>query len=664
MATPPVTDLSPDDVRAALSRVLASDAFAASARHRELLRYLVERMLGGDIAALRETTLALDVFRRDGATYDSAADPIVRVEMTRLRSRLKQYYATAGRDDPIEIAVPKGGYVPIIAPRVAGALPAAFEPAVDVSVPATDVPAPVAATAPRRFQLPFAPAMLVALAALALSAWALWRTNEPRPPSTVAVIPYAAPSGDRALAQTGEIVSAFMNVALSRMSDVRVIAPTSVADAMRRTHDALEAGKTLAADYVITGTVDRSADGVAIATKLIRTRDRAQVFERTMSAPQDRVVPSQADVVTALLAKLSNEAPRNAVADAFAMPADPVARERWITARVLMSRFTPHGAADAEPLFREVNEREPTFAPAYAYRATALWWGAATRDQTTRHIAASARALAEHAIALDPGQPHALVVMAAIATLVDFDFVRADALYRQAIRLGPSVGGVHQSYAGGLLYMGRFDEALAEVRLARTLDPFNVSARYYEALILGYGRRYDEAEVQCLDALAVDPTNPVVVLNCAQIASRAGAHELAVRRVAQLKPEHASLAIARVIEAEIAARAGDLAGARAIHAKAHKAGPVPATWAYEEATLFLVLGERERALARLDEAFQGGQPTIVGVDPAWEGMRGDHAVRAVLERHAPQIAAVSDRIREARAKTRLAGSGAAPLSPS
>ncbi|MFI4925735.1 MAG: hypothetical protein ACHQJ7_11425, partial [Vicinamibacteria bacterium] len=506
MGTAAVIDFPESDVRAALGRVLSSDEFASSTRHRELLRYLVDNVLGGRIGALRETTLALDVFGRDGATYDSAADPIVRVEMTRLRTRLKQYYAGDGRDDPIVIAVPKGGYVPTFVRRADEPGSPTFDLGPPTLDPTTPLPAaqadvlPPIATPARRWLPRIAPAMLVAVVALALAAWALWRTNEPRAPSTVAVIPYVAPAEDRALAQTGEIVSAFMNVALSRMPDVRVVATSSVVDAMRRTHDALEAGRTLSADYVITGTVDRTADGVAIETRMIRTRDRASVFERRTSASQERVVPEQAGVASALVAKLSNQVPGTAITEAFAMPADPIARERWITARLLMSRFTPHGAAEADALFREVSEREPTFAPAYAYRATAVWWGAQAKDRSTRDIAPEVRALAEHAIALDPGQPYAYVAMAAIATLVDFDFVRAEALYRQAIKLAPSVAGVHQGYAGGLLYTGRFDESLAEIRLARTLDPFNLSMRYYEAMILGYGRRFEEADVQCRDA--------------------------------------------------------------------------------------------------------------------------------------------------------------------
>ncbi|MFI4925346.1 MAG: hypothetical protein ACHQJ7_09420, partial [Vicinamibacteria bacterium] len=180
------------------------------------------------------------------------------------------------------------------------------------------------------------------------------------------------------------------------------------------------------------------------------------------------------------------------------------------------------------------------------------------------------------------------------------------------------------------------------------------SMRYYEAMILGYGRRFEEADVQCRDALAVDASNPVVVLNCAQIATRGGAHGRAAELVTLLKPEHASLAIARVVDAHCVASAGDVAAADAIYAKTLAAGRGPDAWAYEEATLLLALGHRERALARLDDAFRTGQPTIVGIDPAWDSVRASRDFRALLERHAPQIAAVSERSLVRRTATRLA----------
>ena len=43
-------------------------------------------------------------------SYDPSINATVRVEAGRLRSRLRDYYADEGRNDPVVIDVPKGGY--------------------------------------------------------------------------------------------------------------------------------------------------------------------------------------------------------------------------------------------------------------------------------------------------------------------------------------------------------------------------------------------------------------------------------------------------------------------------------------------------------------------------------------------------------------------------
>ena len=53
----------------------------------------------------------MEIFDRDSA-YDSRVDSIVRVEASRLRSKLAAYYTDEGRNDPVIIELPKGGYVP------------------------------------------------------------------------------------------------------------------------------------------------------------------------------------------------------------------------------------------------------------------------------------------------------------------------------------------------------------------------------------------------------------------------------------------------------------------------------------------------------------------------------------------------------------------------
>lgn len=105
-------------VRKALERVLASKAFGGAQRSSTLLRFVVEETLAGRAARLKEYSLGADALGR-GPDFDPRADPIARVEASRLRQRLELYYATEGVRDPLVIALPKGGYAPTFAERAA-----------------------------------------------------------------------------------------------------------------------------------------------------------------------------------------------------------------------------------------------------------------------------------------------------------------------------------------------------------------------------------------------------------------------------------------------------------------------------------------------------------------------------------------------------------------
>jgi hypothetical protein len=80
-----------------------------SNRSQRFLRYVVEHSLDEADECLKEYVIAVDVFERD-ASCDPAVDATVRVEAGRLRSRLRDYYADAGRDDLLIIDVPRGAY--------------------------------------------------------------------------------------------------------------------------------------------------------------------------------------------------------------------------------------------------------------------------------------------------------------------------------------------------------------------------------------------------------------------------------------------------------------------------------------------------------------------------------------------------------------------------
>ena len=92
-----------------LEKVLSSNVFEKSSRQQELLRYLLKETIAGNADRLKGYTLGVEIFGRSG-DFDPATDAIVRVEVGRLRTKLREYYTTEGQNDTMVFDLPKGGY--------------------------------------------------------------------------------------------------------------------------------------------------------------------------------------------------------------------------------------------------------------------------------------------------------------------------------------------------------------------------------------------------------------------------------------------------------------------------------------------------------------------------------------------------------------------------
>jgi pimeloyl-ACP methyl ester carboxylesterase len=97
--------------QAQLDQLASSPVFSGAPRLVKFLRYVVDAQLNGEGGELNQMRIAVDVMGR-GGDFDPALDSLVRVEVGRLRSKLREYYATDGQDDPVRFALPKGRYSP------------------------------------------------------------------------------------------------------------------------------------------------------------------------------------------------------------------------------------------------------------------------------------------------------------------------------------------------------------------------------------------------------------------------------------------------------------------------------------------------------------------------------------------------------------------------
>ena len=95
-----------------LNRVLRSRALTGSDSLKSFLRFVVEKAVENQDSQLKEYVIATEVFGRND-DYNPQVDSTVRVQASRLRTKLKEYYATEGAGDRVLIDLPKGHYTPI-----------------------------------------------------------------------------------------------------------------------------------------------------------------------------------------------------------------------------------------------------------------------------------------------------------------------------------------------------------------------------------------------------------------------------------------------------------------------------------------------------------------------------------------------------------------------
>ncbi len=102
----------PELILTALEQVLQSRCFRSRKILKKLLAYIVEQSLAGQAQQLSQYTLATEGLGK-AADFSPDTDPIIRIQVGRLRKQLTDYYATEGRFDPVWIDIPTGSYQPL-----------------------------------------------------------------------------------------------------------------------------------------------------------------------------------------------------------------------------------------------------------------------------------------------------------------------------------------------------------------------------------------------------------------------------------------------------------------------------------------------------------------------------------------------------------------------
>ncbi len=285
------------------------------------------------------------------------------------------------------------------------------------------------------------------------------------------------------------------------------------------------------------------------------------------------------------------------------MPQSPEARASYVEARSLMATMGGD-LARARQLLRALAIEVPEFAPAHAYLAEASA-RLAVRSAVTLDVE-EARQAAERALELDSGSAVAHRVLAMVALTFDWDVHVAGERLVRALELDPEDPVTHLAQAAYESAVGRHDRAIEAVRRAVDLEPDSMALRSDAGHFLLRAGRFREAARECEMALRLDPENRYARDCLVTAYSSSGDHDAARIHAVEL------VVVSGGSESEIEKISAAADPYRAyVSWKLERLLGQPEPPEVEIATYYLVLGDKNRALAWLELAARERRPLLI-----------------------------------------------------
>ncbi len=455
------------------------------------------------------------------------------------------------------------------------------------------------------------------------------------PRRMLAVLPFENLTGDPGQEYFTDGLTEEMITQLGRVDPARlgVIARTSVMNYKGARKPLNEVGRELGVEYVLEGSVRRDGGKVRVTAQLIQLSDQTHLWAQEYDRELRDILVIQSDISAEIASEIERElgTPRSRPARADAMtPERSEAYDSYLKGLYFFNKRSAFPEAIRN--FQQAVARDSQYASAYALLADSYTLMGAYDQLPASDFAEQARAAASRAVELDDRSAEAHTALALIVQNYDYDWTTSEREFRRAITLDPNYATAHQWYAEHLMWLGRFDEALAESERARQLDPLSLIIATDDAYLLYTSRKYDLAIKEFHSVLDRDPgfahAHDIGLVYVQTDQCSAALNDWHAQRVQNLgsywartaylegrcgRPELARQALARVLELE----------------KQHSHNPTMLA-----ATAYLGVGDKEKAIDWLVKAYQQrtNELTKLKVDPVFDPLRNDPRFQDLLRR--------------------------------
>ena len=420
---------------------------------------------------------------------------------------------------------------------------------------------------------------------------------------------------------------------LTDVRGVRVISRQSVMRYKGSSRPLPQIAGELGVNLIVQGSVLRAGNRVRITAQLIRAAPEQQLWAENYERDLSDVLTLQQEVAEAIAREIKVKLePGDKKRLATGRLVDPKAYDAYLRGRHAWSRRSGDNIAQVLGSYQEALDRDPGFALAHAGLAAAYAWAGGNEIFPPPEAFRQARRHAKAALEIDPDLADARTSLGYVQLRADRDWQGAEASFRRALALQPNNSTAHYYYWIYLFARGRREEAREQIRLAAELDPLSPMITLNLGLEDSLAGREEEALRLWKKVQVLDPDLPATYSYLSIFYLQKGDMELSHRsfrkllalRYAEITPQMDRASRTGGNKAALVAAAQALEGL----SRQRLIPPIDIAW------LYLLLGQRDKALAWLEKAYEQNSPGIIFFrnDPSWQSLSSEPRFQALLRR--------------------------------
>jgi eukaryotic-like serine/threonine-protein kinase len=322
--------------------------------------------------------------------------------------------------------------------------------------------------------------------------------HKPKKAPSIAVLPFANVSGDRENEYFCEGLTEEIINQLAQIPGLRVTARTSVFVFQKKTEDIRKIAERLDVQTVLEGSVRESGTRLRITAQLINAADGYHLWSKSYDREKAEVFEIQDDIAGAIARSLQVRLYHGST---ISIPA----YEAYLKARHYLWKLTPEGLAQSREYYEQAIALDPDFALAHSGYADYFLARAILGMIPADEAMPAARMSARRALDIDASLPDAHAVLAAVATLFDFDIPEAERRFDLAIAheaVSSAARVLHAFYY--LVPRGRATDAVKELEQSLRDDPLNGTLHRVLGVCLLETGRAGDASREFHEALELD----------------------------------------------------------------------------------------------------------------------------------------------------------------